>query len=76
MAAAYAEPEQVVNYYYGNSEQLTAIEGAVVEDQLVDWLLEQGQVTEKVAEFDAVMADTVVPKPEPEEGGAEEEAAG
>lgn len=79
LASSYAEPEQVINYYYGNEEQLAAIESAVVEEQLVEWMLEQGKVVDEPAEFDAVMADTVVPKPEPaaaDPGESEPEAAG
>lgn len=65
LASAYSEPEQVVNYYYGNPEQLAAVESSVVEEQVVEWLIEQGTLAEQAASFDDVIADTVVPKPEP-----------
>ncbi len=44
MAAGYADPTQVVNYYYSNPEQLQQIEMAVLEDQVVDHILEQATV--------------------------------
>jgi trigger factor len=44
LAAGYAQPEQVVRYYYSNPEQLQQIEMAVLEDQVVDHILEQAEV--------------------------------
>ena len=44
IAAPYEEPQQVINYYYGNQELLSNVEGMVLEDQVVDWLLEQATV--------------------------------
>ncbi|MEM1432963.1 MAG: trigger factor [Pseudomonadota bacterium] len=75
LASAYAEPEQVINYYYSNTEQLNAVESSVVEEQVVDWLLEQGTVDDKAAAFEEVMADTVVPKKEPPAPAGDEAAA-
>jgi trigger factor len=44
IAAPYEDPQQVVNYYYGNQELLGNVEAMVLEDQVVDWLLEQATV--------------------------------
>ncbi|MDA1076545.1 MAG: trigger factor, partial [Proteobacteria bacterium] len=44
LAEAYAEPQQVVNWYYSNAEQRQQIEMAVLEDQVVDHIVEQAQV--------------------------------
>jgi len=55
MASAYDEPEQVVQYYYQNKQMLEGVEAMVVEDRVVDWVLEQAQVTEVETSFDAVM---------------------
>jgi len=40
IAEPYDEPEQVVNYYYSNQEQLQQIQMAVIEDQVIDHILE------------------------------------
>ena len=44
LAAGYADPAQVVSYYYSNPEQLQQIEMAVLEEQVVDHILEQAAV--------------------------------
>jgi trigger factor len=33
MASTYEEPEEVINWYYGNREQLASVEAVVLEDQ-------------------------------------------
>lgn len=47
MASTYEDPEEVVNYYYSNPEQLNAIENRVLEDQLVAQLETQLVVEDK-----------------------------
>lgn len=44
VAASYEDPQQVINYYYGNAELLNNVEAMVLEDQVVDVLLEQASV--------------------------------
>jgi trigger factor len=44
IAAPYEDPQQVINYYYGNQELLGNVEAMVLEGQVVDWLLEQATV--------------------------------
>ncbi|MBT8448394.1 MAG: trigger factor [Gammaproteobacteria bacterium] len=55
MASAYDEPEQMVNWYYSNQEQLQQVESAVMEDQVVDLILEQANVKSKSFGFDELM---------------------
>ncbi len=43
MAEGYAEPQQVINWYYGNQEQLRQVEMSVLEDQVVDHVLERAE---------------------------------
>ncbi|MGI9325156.1 MAG: trigger factor [Pseudomonadales bacterium] len=64
MAATYADSAQVVNYYYSNPEQLSRIEMAVVEDQVVDWLLENGQVEAVSASYQDVLESKAVAQAE------------
>ena len=46
MASTYQQPQQVIEWYYSNEEQLQQIENSVLEDQVVDKLLERASVTE------------------------------
>jgi len=54
-AAAYDEPEQMVNWYYSNKEQLQQVESSVIEQQVVDFVLDSAKVTEKKQTFDELM---------------------
>ncbi|MBL7248945.1 trigger factor [Alloalcanivorax marinus] len=47
IASQYEQPEEVVNFVYSNPQQLQQIEGAVLEDQVVDLVLESAKVEEK-----------------------------
>lgn len=74
MAASYADSEQVVNYYYSNPEQLNQIEMAVVEDQVVDWLLENGQVSAVQSSYQEIIEGKAVPAgPDATDGDSEAE---
>lgn len=50
-ASSYEQPEEVVKYYYGNQQQLAAVQNVVLEDQVVDWVLEQTEVVEEQTTF-------------------------
>ncbi len=54
-ASSYEQPEDVVKWYYNDREQLAAVESVVLEDQVVDWVLQQAAVEEQPAEFDELM---------------------
>ena len=51
LAATYETPDEVIEYYYGNQEQLSAVESKVVEDMIVDKLLENAKVIEKPCSY-------------------------
>lgn len=53
-ASTYEHPEEVVKYYYGNQDQLAAVQNVVLEDQVVDWVLEQTEVIEEQTTFTAL----------------------
>ena len=55
IAASYQEPQQVIDYYYGNRELLQNMEGVVLEQQVCDWVLEKATVTDVEKEFKDVM---------------------
>lgn len=47
IAATYEDPESVVNYYYSNNELLSGARAAVLEDQVVDYLLSKATISAK-----------------------------
>ena len=56
MASTYQEPEEVINYYYSNQEQLASIESKVLEDQVVEKLLESAKIAEKECSYQEAIA--------------------
>jgi trigger factor len=55
IAEQYEKPEEVVSWVYSNPQQLQQIEGAVLEEQVVDLVLESAKVEEKTMPYqDAV----------------------
>ena len=66
LAAGYADPGQVVSYYYSNPEQLQQIEMAVLEDQVVDHILEQATVEVVSTSYEEVISGTAIAPPEDE----------
>ena len=54
IASTYERPEEVVRWYYGDRERLAEIETAVLEEQVVDWVLERASVTEEVTSFETL----------------------
>ncbi|MCU7915335.1 MAG: trigger factor [Candidatus Thiodiazotropha sp. (ex Gloverina cf. vestifex)] len=56
-ASSYEQPEEVVKYYYGNQEQLAAVQNVVLEDQVVDWVLEQTEVIDEPTTFAALTSE-------------------
>ncbi|MCV6615995.1 MAG: trigger factor [Cellvibrionaceae bacterium] len=55
MASTYQEPEEVINYYKSNRELLAGVESAVLEDQVVDFILAAAKVEEKDSSYEEVI---------------------
>lgn len=55
MAAVYEQPELMINWYYSDPERLSAIESAVIEDQVVEKLLEQCKATDKSMSYEELV---------------------
>jgi trigger factor len=55
MAQSYDEPEEVINWYNSNPEQLGQIESMVLEDMLVDFVLDKAKVTEEKVAFTEIV---------------------
>jgi len=58
-ASTYEEPQEVINWYYGNREQLATIEAVALEDQVIDLILGRAAVNESACSYeDALRADS------------------
>ncbi len=55
LASTYESPDEVVNWYYSNEEQLSAIESGVLEDEVFDYILDTAKVTEKTVTYQEVI---------------------
>lgn len=51
LAVAYNMPEETVKQYYSDKQRLQEIESLVLEDEVVAFLLEKSNVTEKTSDF-------------------------
>ena len=54
-AQSYENPAEMVKWYYSSKERLNEAESAVLEDNVVAWVLEKAKVVEKVVNFDELM---------------------
>jgi trigger factor len=51
LAAAYPNPDEVRRAYLQNADAMRQIESAVLEDQVVDWVVGKAKITDKPATF-------------------------
>ncbi|MFK8048837.1 MAG: trigger factor [Halioglobus sp.] len=56
MASTYQDPEEVVNHYYSNPDQLASVESMVLEDQVVEKLLENANITESECTYQEALS--------------------
>ena len=54
LASTYEDPQEVVDYYYADRKRLAPMESLVLEDQVVDWVLNQVTVEDEPMDFRAV----------------------
>lgn len=54
-ASTYEEPAEVVQLYYNNQQLMQQVESSVLEEQVVDWVLENAKVTPREMKFQEVM---------------------
>jgi len=59
MAAAYEQPDQVMEYYRQNKDARTSLEAMVLEEQVVHHILGKAQVTEKESSFEEMMENSI-----------------
>ncbi|MCB1674300.1 MAG: trigger factor, partial [Pseudomonadales bacterium] len=55
VAQSYEEPEQVVQWYYSNKEQMAQVQSAVLEDQVVDLILAAAQISDKAVSYEELL---------------------
>lgn len=55
MASAYENPAEVVQYYLSNNELLQQMRNVAMEEQAIEMLVENANVTEKDTQFDELM---------------------
>ncbi|WP_339337792.1 trigger factor [uncultured Oceanicoccus sp.] len=66
IAAPYDDPQEVINYYYGNQQQLQQVQSVVLEDAAVEKLMAQATVTDKASSYEEVMAPKAPPEADEE----------
>lgn len=52
MAQPYENPEQVVTWYYDNEQQLKQVESLVLEDQAIDAILAEANITDEQVSYE------------------------
>lgn len=57
IAQTYENPTEVIQLYYGNPQMMSQVENSVLEEQVVDWVLENAKVTAKPTPFKDVIAN-------------------
>jgi trigger factor len=55
LAISYEDPQEVVNWYYSNRDQLAQVQNMVIEDQVVDLILATAKVNELKIGFKELM---------------------
>ncbi|MFC1720573.1 trigger factor, partial [Pseudomonadota bacterium] len=55
IASTYEDPTEVVRLYYGNQNLLQQVESSVLEEQVVDWVLENATVNTQDMKFQEVI---------------------
>ncbi len=55
LAASYEDTEQVKQYYRSNRDQMSLLEAMVLEDQVVDWVLNNAKVSDEKKSFEDIM---------------------
>jgi trigger factor len=57
-AESYEQPGEVVKWFYSQPERLAEFEGLAVEQNVLDWVLKQAKVEDRIVAFDELMGGT------------------
>jgi len=55
MASAYEDPSEVVEYYQSNEELMQQMNNVALEEQAIDWIVENAKTKEVKKKFDEIM---------------------
>ncbi len=55
VASTYDDPQAVVQLYYEREDLLSGIQNVVIEEQAVEWVMEEANVEERTLSFDEIM---------------------
>jgi trigger factor len=55
IAQSYEKPAEVIQWYLGNRERVAEVESAVMEDNVVAWVLQNARVADATVAFDELM---------------------
>ena len=68
IAQPYDQPEQIINFYYGNEQQLQQVEMAVLEDTVIDHVLAQVNIEKLSSNYDDVVSGAATAPESKDEG--------
>ena len=55
-AKSYEKPQEVIDYYSSNQEQMAMVQNIVLEEQVVDWVMGQAKIEDVVSGFEEITA--------------------
>lgn len=55
LAASYEKPADVVRWYYGDANRMQEVQGAVMENNVADYVLANAKITDKPLSFEELM---------------------
>lgn len=64
MASSYEDPEEIINYYYSNEQQLNQVQNLVLEDQVIDSIIAGAKVTDSPMGYEEAIKPTPAAVPE------------
>lgn len=68
IASGYEDPQQVVRFYMANEEALQALQGTVLEDQVVDHLVAGARVSDEMLDYGPALQPDPPAQPMPDAG--------
>lgn len=57
LASSYENPAEAIQWYYADHNRLSTVEQLVLEDQVVDWIMGQAQVTDEKTSFASLLRE-------------------
>lgn len=57
LASSYENPAEAIQWYYADRNRLSTVEQLVLEDQVVDWIMGQAQVSDEKTSFASLLRE-------------------